>query len=276
MPTQPLVDVQQLLTRIPRPKVHVYKDHDDAGILNKIESASRRVDILQVYITNSDIIRPKLQTSFKNGCKIRILILRPGSLYFEDRLNHLATPYLDAQHFAELSYTMLKGLDEELAKKPNPLGGSLEIKVYDFIPYFPYYRIDNHVFTGFFLKDGSHLSPQIRFRVDELERSEAPFSNVLAHFEEFWVRKGNKNLKELGTFESLVKKNANRLQEVLALMKQGEYEAASRLAVQWGDKEIMGRVSEAWAQSLAIQGRYQEAYELMQRAAATHHSLAAE
>lgn len=191
-----------------RLRVLVYKDHDDVGMSRLIERAQKQIDILQVYIPVIDMIKPKLHTALVHGCKIRILVLRPDSRHFRDRLSHLARPLFEPENAAELSFNLLKELAQEaeaLAKKHDFTGGSLEIKAYDFIPYFPYYRVDNHLYIGFFFKDGSFLSPQIQFKVDELESAENPFPKILAHFEEFWEREGNKDLRELGDFKDLIK-----------------------------------------------------------------------
>jgi FAD/FMN-containing dehydrogenase len=163
--------------------VAIHENQWTANFRRLIESAQDRIDILQTYVPIIEAIGPALQSAFENGCKIRLLVSKLDSIYLDARLAHLGRGTAAAAH----SLDMLRAIVRN-AKSPK---GAIEIRAYDFLPYFPYYRIDNRVYTGFFLKGGSYRFPQIEFNVNDLESA---FPDLLAHFDEYWNLKDNIDL----------------------------------------------------------------------------------
>ncbi len=148
-----------------------------------VAAAQDRIDILQTYIPNIEAMDDVLPIALENGCTIRILVLKLDSDYLQARLNHLGSDKSAMTH----SLNRLKNV----AQASKSLRGSIEIKAYNFLCYFPYHRIDNRVFIGFYLREGSSKYPQIGMRVDELT---LVLPDLLQHFEEYWDRQDNELL----------------------------------------------------------------------------------
>jgi len=145
-----------------------------------IAEAQDQIDILQTYIPNIEAMDDTLPSALKNGCKIRILVLKLDSDYLNARLTHLDSDKSAMSH----SLNRLK----KVAQASKSSKGTIQIKAYDFLCYFPYHRIDNLIFTGFYLREGSSRYPQIGMSVDEVTQI---FPDLLQHFEEYWNRQDN-------------------------------------------------------------------------------------
>jgi FAD/FMN-containing dehydrogenase len=172
----------------------IYKDQRTADFPKLLESARDRIDILQTFVPVIEAIKPPLETALRNGCHIRVLVLKHDSVYLVARLALLHRP----QSAADYSLQMLK----EVARSAKGAKGKIEIKAYNFIPYFPYYRMDNRLFIGFYLEGGSYRFPQIEFSVNELSQS---FPELLEHFEQYWNREDNVDLIQSWNIEELLK-----------------------------------------------------------------------
>ncbi|HKP54418.1 MAG TPA: FAD-linked oxidase C-terminal domain-containing protein [Chloroflexia bacterium] len=175
--------------------VRIFESQDVAGFSRLIKTATDTIDILQTYVPGIEGIKAALLAAYENGCKIRILVLRYNSSYLGVRLNHLER----GKEVALASLEMLRAVVRE-AKSPK---GQIEIKAYDFIPYFPYYRMDNHLFIGFYLREGSLRLAQVRFDVEELNRV---FPELLSHFEHYWQREDNMDLISAWEIEEKLKR----------------------------------------------------------------------
>lgn len=148
-----------------------------------IEAAQGQIDILQTYIPNIEAMKNALSVALIHGCTIRILVLKRNSSYLKARLAHLRGD----KSAMETCLVYLKNVSESGRQSK----GAIEVRAYDFIPYFPYYRIDNRVFIGFYLRVGSSNYPQIGFGIDELNQV---FPDLLQHFDEYWNRTDNDHL----------------------------------------------------------------------------------
>lgn len=148
-----------------------------------IAAAQEQIDILQTYIPNVENMRNALSDALKNGCTIRIMVLKLDSIFLKARLTHLRANKGAIEH-------SLNEL-EKLTQESRSFKGTIKIKNFDFLCYFPYHRIDNRVFAGFYLKEGSSKHPQIGMSVDEITQF---FPDLLQHFEDFWNRQDNELL----------------------------------------------------------------------------------
>jgi len=173
--------------------INIYKNQSTADFQKLIGAARAQIDVLQTYVPIIEAIKPALQSAYENGCKIRILVLKDDSRHLEARLIHLGRSKDAMAH----SLSLLRKIVRD-AKNPK---GKIEIRAYDFLPYFPYYRIDGRVFTGFYLSGGSYRYPQIEFNADELIEV---FPELLEHFEEYWNRKDNIDLIRNWNIQELV------------------------------------------------------------------------
>lgn len=174
-----------LIHRQPRiPTVPIHRNQLSARIPELLSTArNERIDILQSFLPGPESLRRPLARAYENGCHIRVLILKENSSYLAARLQHLkrGIGVLDSSHAA------LRAALEE-ARNPR---GTFAIRAYDFVPYFPYYRIGSRVFVGFFLSGGSYIYPQIEFDAPSLEKS---FPELMAHFDEYWSLPDNVDL----------------------------------------------------------------------------------
>jgi transcriptional regulator with XRE-family HTH domain len=146
-----------------------------------LAAAHQHIDIQQTYIPNAEaIVKNALLVALANGCQVRILLLKSDSSYLHARLDYLGG---DISTMSSC-ITWLKYVANHSRTAP----GTIEVRAYDAMPYFPFFRIDNRVFTGYYLQIGSSNYPHVMYSLDEVRQY---FPDLLHHFEEYWNRPDN-------------------------------------------------------------------------------------
>jgi hypothetical protein len=118
-----------------------------------------------------------IKEKVKNGIKIRIISMKPGSIYVKQR------EFEENRVAGEIQKTiedLIKWVDELKAIAQNPI--NVSIKYYDSCPQDSYMRIDNKIFVG-----PNHYKKLSQQRISfEFKSNLLGFSYYSGYFEELW------------------------------------------------------------------------------------------
>lgn len=173
-------------------------------------SASEMVDIIALSFTTGieQYYKYLDQKICEENCKIRILLLDYNSPAFEARSRDefkgspekLKTYINKNKKYLNKTIKKFKAFNTEFFKKHGKdfrPGGSLRVKTYRGIPYFGYFRVDNHcVVTPYFSFGYGIESPVFEIR----NPNSSFFKQFERHFNILWGRDDSKTIIDIGEF----------------------------------------------------------------------------
>lgn len=160
--------------------IKLYQNMNSGIIIEMFEEAKREIVILQTWISQPEMLFPtSLVAAINKEVKTRILLLSPNSSLVQQRYKDTSRYELDSVIASE----RLKGLcrkikEEKLDKKKN-----LGLRLYDALPPFTLYVIDDWMLIGFLWHgkinlEGTHI------QVDK--RGSRYAEDIMATFENLW------------------------------------------------------------------------------------------
>ena len=158
----------------------------------------------------------------RDGKKLRILILFPTA--YVTQIRQMEEKKDNSANFEDDIETTIQTFEKISAKcKEQGLKGALEVRFYDTIPYFAYFRADNSFVLGPYYHHKSGLKSQSIFIEDEPKKGDNPVTNGLTadlkqHFETLWADNQRNTFCVIGSSYSAP--NRNVLKNESALKRQ--------------------------------------------------------
>ncbi|MEK7730118.1 MAG: DUF5919 domain-containing protein [candidate division KSB1 bacterium] len=181
--------------------------------LRSFKQAKERIDIIAVsYTIGLDQHHKYFEHKLVHDkCQIRILIMDPTSPMYEPRARDehggagdMLLAYINQMRLeSDKTIKTVKAFYDEFTKRHGQhfrVPGSLRVRMYSGIPYFGYFRVDDHcIITPYFAFGYGIESPVLEIR----DSSSALFEFYAKHFEVLWERADMTSIIDIREFSSL-------------------------------------------------------------------------